>query len=68
MSSAALLVMGVLVTLTVGAALALLVYAAILDGRHARAQKAAEAAAGAAPGRHDGFVPIASTSIPEGES
>jgi len=42
MSPTALLVMGVLVTLIVGAAIALLVYAAILDGRHARAQKAAE--------------------------
>jgi hypothetical protein len=51
MSPAALLVMGVLVTLTVGAAIALLIYAAILDGRHARAQKAAEHERGTAPGR-----------------
>jgi hypothetical protein len=42
MSSAALFVVGLLVTLTVGAAIALLVYAAILDGRDARAKRAAE--------------------------
>jgi hypothetical protein len=36
MSLAALFVIGVLITLTVGAAVALLVYAAILDGRRQR--------------------------------
>lgn len=41
MSPAGLFVVGVLVTLTVGVAIALLIYAAILDGRDARAQKAA---------------------------
>jgi hypothetical protein len=61
MSPAALFVVGVLVTLTVGAAIALLIYAAILDGRHARAQRAAE-------GWHDASVPTSSTSIPVGDS
>jgi hypothetical protein len=39
MSTPGLFVVGVLVTLIVAAALALLIYAAILDGRYAAAQK-----------------------------
>ena len=39
MSTAGLFVVGVLVTLILAAALALLIYAAILDGRYAAAQK-----------------------------
>ena len=39
MSTPGLFVVGVLVTLIVIAALALLIYAAILDGRYAAAQK-----------------------------
>ena len=39
MSAAGLFVVGVLVALIVAAALALLIYAAILDGRYAAAQK-----------------------------
>ncbi len=41
MSTPGLFVVGVLVTLIVGAALALLFYAAVLDGRYAAAQKLA---------------------------
>ncbi len=41
MSTPGLFVVGVLVTLIVAAALALLIYAAILDGRYAAAQKLA---------------------------
>jgi hypothetical protein len=41
MSTPGLFVVGVLVTLIVGAALALLSYAAVLDGRYAAAQKLA---------------------------
>ena len=44
MSSAALFVMGVLVTLFWGAGLSLLVYGAILDGRDEARRKAEEAA------------------------
>jgi len=43
MSAAALFAMGVFVTLVVGAALGLLVYGAILDGRYAEERKAEEA-------------------------
>ena len=43
MSAAALFAMGVFVTLVVGAALGLLVYGAILDGRYAAERKAEEA-------------------------
>ena len=39
MSTPGLFVVGVLVTLIVAAALALLIYAAILDGRYAAARK-----------------------------
>jgi len=42
MSTPGLFVVGVLVTLIVAAALALLIYAAILDGRYAAAQKLAD--------------------------
>jgi hypothetical protein len=42
MSTAGLFVVGVLVTLIVAAALALLIYAAILDGRYVAAQKPAD--------------------------
>jgi hypothetical protein len=42
MSAAALFAMGVFVTLVVGAALGLLVYGAILDGRYAAERKAEE--------------------------
>ena len=42
MSTPGLFVVGLLVTLIVAAALALLFYAAILDGRYAAAQKLAE--------------------------
>ena len=42
MSGAGLFIVGVLVTLIVGAAMALLVYAAILDGRDAEARRAAD--------------------------
>ena len=42
MSGAGLFIMGLLVTLIVGAAMALLVYAAILDGREAEARRAAD--------------------------
>jgi hypothetical protein len=42
MSAAALFAMGVFVTLVVGAALGLLVYGAILDGRYAKERKAEE--------------------------
>ena len=38
MSLAALFVVGVLVTIVVGSAVALLIYAAVLDGRDARRQ------------------------------
>ena len=41
MSTPGLFVVGVLVTLIVAAALALLIYAAILDGRYAATQKLA---------------------------
>ena len=41
MSTPGLFVVGVLVTLIVAAALALLLYAAVLDGRYAAAQKLA---------------------------
>ena len=41
MSTPGLFVVGVLVTLIVAVALALLVYAAVLDGRYAAAQKLA---------------------------
>ena len=41
MSTAGLFVVGVLVTLIVAVALALLLYAAVLDGRYAAAQKLA---------------------------
>jgi hypothetical protein len=41
MSTPGLFVVGVLVTLIVAAALALLFYAAVLDGRYAAAQKLA---------------------------
>ena len=41
MSTPGLFVVGVLVTLIVGVALALLFYAAVLDGRYAAAQKLA---------------------------
>jgi hypothetical protein len=41
MSTPGLFVVGVLVTLIVAAALALLIYAAVLDGRYAAAQKLA---------------------------
>lgn len=41
MSTPGLFVVGVLVTLIVAAALALLFYAAVLDGRYAAAQKPA---------------------------
>jgi hypothetical protein len=41
MSTPGLFVVGVLVTLIVGAALALLFYLAVLDGRYAAAQKLA---------------------------
>jgi hypothetical protein len=41
MSTPGLFVVGVLVTLIVAAALLLLIYAAILDGRYAAAQKLA---------------------------
>jgi hypothetical protein len=67
MSAAGLFVVGALVTLTVGVAIALLIYAAILDGRNAREQKAARAQK-AAEGRHDAPVPTATTSIPVGDS
>lgn len=43
MSPAALLAMGVLVTLVYGAGLALLVYGAVLDGRDEARRKAEEA-------------------------
>jgi hypothetical protein len=43
MSVAALFAMGVFVTLVVGAALGLLVYGAVLDGRYAAERKAEEA-------------------------
>jgi uncharacterized surface protein with fasciclin (FAS1) repeats len=46
MSTAGLFAMGVLVTLLVGAALALLVYAAVLDGRDEARRKLAEADGG----------------------
>ncbi|MBV9943654.1 MAG: fasciclin domain-containing protein [Solirubrobacterales bacterium] len=49
MSPPALFVIGVLVTLIVGGAIALLVYAAILDGRDAAAREAAERHYSAAP-------------------
>ena len=39
MSTPGLFVVGVLVTLIIAAALALLIYAAVLDGRYATAQK-----------------------------
>ena len=42
MSAAALFAMGVFVTLVVGAALGLLVYGAVLDGRYAAERKAEE--------------------------
>ncbi|MBV9194843.1 MAG: fasciclin domain-containing protein [Solirubrobacterales bacterium] len=42
MSGAGLFIVGVLVTLIVAAAMALLVYAAILDGRDAAARRAAD--------------------------
>jgi hypothetical protein len=42
MSTAGLFVVGVLVTLITAAALALLIYAAVLDGRYAAAQKLAD--------------------------
>ena len=41
MSTPGLFVVGVLVTLIVAVALALLIYAAVLDGRYAAAQKLA---------------------------
>ena len=44
MSSVGLFAMGVFVTLVVGAALGLLVYGAILDGRYAEEQRKAEEA------------------------
>jgi hypothetical protein len=43
MSTVGLFAMGVFVTLVVGAALGLLVYGAILDGRYAEERKAEEA-------------------------
>ena len=43
MNTVGLFAVGVLVTLVVGAALGLLVYGAILDGRYADEQKAKEA-------------------------
>jgi hypothetical protein len=43
MSAAALFAIGLFVTLVVGAALGLLVYGAILDGRYAAERKADEA-------------------------
>ncbi len=43
MSAVGLFAMGVFVTLVVGAALGLLVYGAILDGRYAEERKAEEA-------------------------
>ena len=43
MSAAGLFAMGVFVTLVVGAALGLLVYGAILDGRYAEERRAEEA-------------------------
>ncbi len=43
MNAVGLFAMGVFVTLVVGAALGLLVYGAILDGRYAEEQKAEEA-------------------------
>jgi len=42
MSAAAIFAVGVFVTLVVGAALGLLVYGAILDGRYAAEQRAEE--------------------------
>ena len=42
MSAASLFTIGVLVTLIVSAAIALLIYAAILDGRDATARQAAD--------------------------
>ena len=42
MSAAAIFAIGVFVTLVVGAALGLLVYGAILDGRYAAEQRAEE--------------------------
>ena len=42
MSTAGLFTVGVLVTLIVAAAMALLIYAAILDGRDAAARRAAD--------------------------
>jgi hypothetical protein len=53
MSAAALFTIGALVTLIVAAAMALLIYAAILDGRDAASRKAADREAPTPPAAVD---------------